>query len=81
MCYEELARSLGSADQALIIQRLHYWLQMEDVGYHMADGCKWIFNGYKEWLQQFTWLSVDQFGRHIRHLEEIEWIVTARFYE
>jgi len=81
MCYEDLARFLKSADQALIIQRLHYWLQMEEVGYHMGDGCKWIFNGYKEWLEQFTWLSVDQFGRHIRHLEEIEWIVTARFYE
>lgn len=81
MCYEDLARFLKSADQALIIQRLHYWLQMEEVGYNMADGCKWIYNGYKEWLEQFTWLSVDQFGRHIRYLEAIGWIVTARFYE
>lgn len=81
MCYEDLARFLKSADQALIIQRLHYWLQIEEVGYHMGDGCKWIYNGYKEWLEQFTWLSVDQFGRHIRYLEEIGWIVTARFYE
>jgi len=81
MCYEDLARFLKSADLALIIQRLHYWLQNEEAGYMMGDGCKWIYNGYKEWLEQFTWLSVDQFGRHIRYLEEIGWIVTARFYE
>lgn len=81
MCYEELAEFLDSADQALIIQRLHYWLQNEEAGYLMKDGCKWIFNGYKEWLEQFTWMSIDQFGRNIRHLEKIEWIVTARFDE
>ena len=81
MCYEEIAAFLDSADQALIIQRLHYWLQNEEAGYMMADGCKWIFNGYKEWLEQFTWMSIDQFGRNIRHLEKIEWVVTARFDE
>jgi hypothetical protein len=81
MCYEEIAAFLDSADQALIIQRLHYWLQNEEAGYHMGDGCKWIFNGYKEWLEQFTWMSIDQFGRNIRHLEKIEWVVTARFDE
>jgi hypothetical protein len=81
MCYDVIAAFLDSADQALIIQRLHYWLQNEEAGYHMGDGCKWIFNGYKEWLEQFTWMSVDQFGRNIRYLEKIEWVVTARFDE
>lgn len=81
MCYEVIAAFLDSADQALIIQRLHYWLQNEEAGYMMQDGCKWIFNGYKEWLEQFTWMSVDQFGRNVRYLEKIEWIVTARFDE
>ncbi|WP_229457669.1 hypothetical protein, partial [Nostoc sp. CHAB 5715] len=65
----------------MIIQRLHYWLQNEEAGYLMQDGCKWIFNGYKEWLEQFTWMSIDQFGRNVRHLEKIGWIVTARFDE
>jgi len=81
MCYDVIAAFLDSADQALIIQRLHYWLQNEEAGYLMGDGCKWIFNGYKEWLEQFTWMSIDQFGRNIRYLEKIEWIVTARFDE
>lgn len=81
MCYEVIAAFLSNADQALIIQRLHYWLQNEEAGYLMADGCKWIHNGYKEWLEQFTWLSVDQFGSHVRHLEKLGWIVTARFHE
>jgi hypothetical protein len=81
MCYEEIAAFLDSADQALIIQRLHYWLQNEEAGYLMGDGCKWIFNGYKEWLEQFTWMSIDQFGRNIRYLEKIGWVVTARFDE
>lgn len=81
MCYDVIAAFLDNADQALIIQRLHYWLQNEEAGYMMQDGCKWIFNGYKEWLEQFTWMSIDQFGRNIRHLEKIEWIVTARFDE
>lgn len=81
MCYDVIAAFLDSADQALIIQRLHYWLQNEEAGYLMGDGCKWIFNGYKEWLEQFTWMSIDQFGRNIRYLEKIEWVVTARFDE
>lgn len=81
MCYDVIAAFLDNADQALIIQRLHYWLQNEEAGYMMQDGCKWIFNGYKEWLEQFTWMSIDQFGRNIRHLEKIGWIVTARFDE
>lgn len=81
MCYDVIAAFLDSADQALIIQRLHYWLQNEEAGYLMGDGCKWIFNGYKEWLEQFTWMSIDQFGRNIRYLEKIGWVVTARFDE
>lgn len=81
MCYEELVSFLNDTDQALIIQRLHYWLQNDGAGYLLQDGCKWIYNGYNEWLEQFSWLSVGQFGRHIRYLEEIGWVVTARFHQ
>lgn len=80
ICYEPLACFLGSGDMALIIQRLHYWLENEKSGYLFRDGRKRVYNGYIELTQQLTWLSVDQIGRMIRHLEEIGWLVSDRFY-
>jgi hypothetical protein len=80
ICYTALAEFLGSAEQALLLQRIHYWLQNQYSGYLLTDGTKWTFNGYKEIQQQFPWLSIDQIGRCIRRLEAIGWLKSSRFY-
>jgi len=79
-CYTPLALFLGAADPALLLQRIHYWLQNTKAGYRLKDGSKWIFNGYREWQEQMPWLSVPQIGRIVRELEAVGWIFTERFY-
>jgi len=78
--YPDLAEFLGGSDAALVVQRVHFWLQNPNAGYQLKDGRKWILNGYKEWGEQFTWLSLKQIGSLIRHLESIGWLKSERFY-
>lgn len=80
ICYLPLAEFLRSSDMALLVQRMHYWLQNEHCGYLLQDGCKWIHNSYKDWHEQFPWLTIDQIGRLVRHLESINWVISERFY-
>lgn len=80
--YPELAAFLENTDQALLIQQIHYWLQNEKVGYQLKDGRRWIYNGYKDWIEQlFPWKSVSAISRMVTDLEEKGWIVTKRFYQ
>ena len=81
ICYEILATYLGHERPALLLQRLHYWLQNEYSGYLLKDGTKWIYNGYREIQEQFPWLSIDQIGRQLRFLEKIGWIISERFHK
>ncbi len=80
ICYESLAAFVGSSDPALMLQRIHYWLQNNNVGYLLANGSKWVFFGYKKLQTQFPWLSIDQIGRIIRYLEKLGWLISDRFY-
>lgn len=66
-------------EKAHIISQLHYWLENPNAGYY-ALGFKWVWNGYKEWVKQLPWFSVDQFGRHIRQLEDMGLIITDNFH-
>lgn len=79
-CYTVLAVFLDCSDAAMLIQRIHYWLQNAKSGYRLQDGSKWIFNGYKEWQEQMPWLSVQQIGRIVRYLEQLGWLVSDHFY-
>jgi hypothetical protein len=81
ICYHPLATYLGNDRPALLLQRIHYWLQNEHSGYLLKDGTKWIYNGYKEIKEQFPWLTIDQIGEYIRHLEKQGWLISARFYK
>jgi hypothetical protein len=81
ICYHQLATFLGHERPALLLQRIHYWLQNEHSGYLLKDGTKWIFNGYKKFQEQFPWLSLDKIGACIRLLEKIGWLISARFHE
>ncbi len=76
-----IAVFLGGSDPAVILHRIHYWLKNEYSGYLTKDGKKWIYNGYLNWVEQFSWISVGQIGRIVRHLETIGWVETAKFSE
>ncbi|HYX18371.1 MAG TPA: hypothetical protein VE944_29200 [Nostoc sp.] len=80
VCYQPLAEFLGDGQMAGLVQRLHYWLQNEKVGYILGDGCKWIFSTYQDLQKQFSWLSAHKIGRFIRHLESINWLVSDRYH-
>jgi hypothetical protein len=80
VCYQPLAEFLGDSDGAGLVQRLHYWLKNEKVGYLLGDGYKWIFSGYLNLQKQFSWLSSHKIGRLIRKLESIGWLISDRFY-
>jgi hypothetical protein len=80
ICFDPLAIFLGNTDLAVLVQRLHYWLQNDYCGYLLRDGTKRVYFGYKELQEQFPWWSIDQIGRSIRHLEKIGWVISDRFY-
>jgi len=80
ICQHALAEFLGDATSALLLQRIHYWLQNEYSGYLLGDGIKRVYMGYKEIKEQFRWLSIYQIGRHIRLLEEVGWLKSDRFH-
>ena len=50
-----IAQELGSAEAAIILQQIHYWLQ-KGCG-KVIDNCRYIYNTYKQWLEQVPWLS------------------------
>ena len=50
-----LAAALKSADAAIVLQQVHYWLSKK--GGKIIDGVHWIHNTYEQWLEQFPWLT------------------------
>ena len=80
ICFDPLAISLGNTDLAILVQRLHYWMQNDYCGYLLRDGTKRVYFGYKELQEQFPWWSIDQIGRYVRHLEKLGWVISDRFY-
>lgn len=75
--YEPLvAFALGDRPAAIIAQ-LHYW-QEKECG-EVYFGFRWIYNGYKEWQQQFPWLSEYTIGEIFRELERKGIVVSNNF--
>lgn len=50
-----LAAALNSAEAAIVLQQVHYWLGKK--GGKIIDGVHWIHNTYEQWLEQFPWLT------------------------
>lgn len=63
-----LAQALGGMDRALIIQKMHEWIEYNRKNAGVAS----TYNGYSEWCQgHFGWLSEAAMGRHVRALEAL----------
>lgn len=51
----QLATILGSADAAIVLQQIHYWLSTESG--RIINDIRWIYNRLDDWLEQFPWMS------------------------
>lgn len=71
-----VAQALGDRP-ACILSQLHYWLEKECGEIYF--GFRWIYNGYKEWHQQFPWLSEYTIAEIFRGLERKRIIVSNNF--
>lgn len=69
-----LAVAIG-LNEAVIVQQVHYWITGKSG--KVIDGQRWIYNGYKEWREQFPFWSEDTIQRAFRSAENQGVIVSA----
>lgn len=72
--HPEVVRKLKSANQALCLQKLSYWLERATNEY---DGYVWVFNTYEEWAEDLG-LSASQVERAMITLEEMGLVITVQ---
>ena len=77
-CQPSLAMLLGSSDEAIVFQQIHYWLKR--TSNVQEDGHKWVYNSMADWLKQFPWIKTRaRLTRYFDDLEERGLIVTGNF--
>lgn len=72
-----LAKALGNAEEAIILQQIQYWINNPKSGRVGEDGRKYIRDTYQEWLIQFPWMNERTLKRRIKSLEDKKLILTA----
>ena len=59
--YPSLAKALGNVNKAIVLQQVHFLLNMAKLTrnkYVEVDGKWWVYNSYKQWQENhFTWLA------------------------
>lgn len=78
MCSPQLAAVFGNAEEAIILQQIHYWLkQTNNV---QEDGHRWIYNSMADWLKQFPWIKQrKRLTKYFNDLEDRNLILVGRF--
>ena len=77
-CQPSLAAALGSADEAIVLQQLHYWLSRTNNV--QSDGHKWVYNSIADWLKQFPWInSRNTLSGYFNDLEKRGLVITGNF--
>lgn len=77
-----LAKVLKSADKAIIIQQIHYWLQIKRKAKDtrsFKEGRWWVYNSFREWHKQFIWISERTIQRHFKDLVAQGIIIVGNF--
>ncbi len=70
-----LARLVG-IEKAIILQQVQYWIVTSP---HERDGHHWIYNSYRQWAEQFPWLSARAVRHHITGLEADGLLVSGEY--
>lgn len=58
--YPSLAKAFGNVNLAIILQQLHFLLNVAELSknaYVNVDGKWWVYNSYEEWRVYFPWLA------------------------
>ena len=77
-CLPSLAAVLGSSDEAIVLQQLHYWLSRTNNV--QSDGHKWVYNSMADWLKQFPWInSRNTLSGYFNDLEKRGLVITGNF--
>lgn len=72
-----LAKELGSLDEAVILQQIHYWLQRST---NVEEGKRWVYNSMEKWMQQFPWIkSRTTLTRYFNNLEAKGLLITGNY--
>lgn len=75
----ELATLIG-LNEAIIIQQLHYWLEInKKTNKNLIEGRYWTYNTYEDWQNQFPFWSISTIKRTITRLKEAGFIITGNF--
>ena len=77
-----LAKVLKSADKAIIVQQIHYWLQIKRKAKDtrsFKEGRWWVYNSFREWHKQFIWISERTIQRHFKDLVDQGIIIVGNF--
>ena len=73
-----LALVLGSADEAVVLQQLHWLIKESDSGRIIEDK-KWVWNTYEEWQSKFfPWMSIMKVRRIINKLEKLNLLLSCQ---
>lgn len=77
----ELAVVLGSVNEAIVINQLHYWLESnKKQGRNFKGGKYWIYNSYKDWIERdFPFWSEYTLKRIITSLETKKLVISANY--
>lgn len=70
-----LAQTIG-LNEAIVLQQIHYWLSKST---HTKENFNWIYNTYKEWLEQFPFWSESTIKRIFSNLEEGGLVISKMF--
>lgn len=71
-----LAKALGSLDQAVILQQLHYWLQRSNL---VRENHRWVYNSMADWNKQFPWMKRKTLSDKFKKLEKKGLIITGNY--
>lgn len=77
-----LAKALKSADKAIMVQQIHYWLQIKrkaNDARAFHDGRWWVFNSIQQWHDQFIRMSERTIRRNLDELAKMGIIIVSRF--
>lgn len=73
----KLAEALGSLDEAVMLQQVHYWTQKSN---HIHDGRHWVYNTQDAWMAQFPWIkSKTTLKRHFSHLVKLGLLIKGNY--
>lgn len=78
---KELVRVLGDLNEAIILNQLHYWIEInKKANKNLYDEKYWVFNTYKAWKERdFDFWSEDTIKRAFGRLESKGVVISANY--